>query len=268
MRENRSLAQQAIVFVNIEITASRWKELCNLIDFRGVFGEVRVHPDIGVLAGQLAGGCQLCRAGSQREAWRDGVTQATIVVPALDQLLAVAVPGDGIVTQPGRTVAVHQDLAGDESHVMRQRRFENRVRGMCMHGAEHQGRRRAVQQQLVDKSPRNLVELREMHVTVDETGHDQFAGQLGQFRVGTETGHQLCCFARSRHDAVVDEKHAVVEIFAGGWWGVFARIRKTVQYRGAKRLPHGIQSASSRTTSSSNRSSQLSPAPPRSRIRN
>ena len=114
-----------------------------------------------------------------------------------------------------RAIAIHQDLARYQAHVAGLGSFENRIGRMRMHSAKHQGRRRAIAQQFIDERVchftcmirvgefrlyrvgilvqpveqlrsvgTNDVELREMHMAVDEPGNNQFSGVVRDLDIG------------------------------------------------------------------------------------
>ena len=258
-----------------------------------------MNPDVGMLAGEPAGGSQLFGAGGQCKTRRDCIAEAPLVMPLLDQCLAITVRRLGIVAQLFGTVAVHQHFAGNQSHVTRRRRFKNRVCRMWMHGAKHQGCRSAIEQQLLDKGAGDLtsmvgigklrlggirvaiqpveqlltvraddIELRIMHVTVDEARHDQFVRVLRNEHIVTERLQQLTGIAERLDMAVCDDQQAIRKVLVGRRRRLFAGIFQAVHDRGAIGLTHGGQNASSTTVSLSVRSSQLGSLPPRSMTRN
>ena len=55
MREDSTLTQQAVVVVDIEVTATVGKLPGDLLDFFMILREVSVDPDVRVLGRQLAG---------------------------------------------------------------------------------------------------------------------------------------------------------------------------------------------------------------------
>ena len=98
---------------------------------------VQIH--IRVFAQQLAGQGQLLRGAGRREARGDGVMQAALTVPALDQCLAFAVAGFGGIGQIVWGVAVHHHLAGDQTQVQVLCGLKQGIHRLRVYAAEDQG---------------------------------------------------------------------------------------------------------------------------------
>ncbi len=212
--EDGAFAKQPELVVNIKIASAIRKQPCDLVYLIPVLGQMCVYPDVRIFARQFARGAQLLFARGECKARRDRIAEATAAVPALDECLAVLVRGGCIVLQRIGTVAVHKNLAGDKTHIARFGRFKYRISRMRVYGTEDQRRRSAVVQQFVNEDRRHLsriirvfetrldrvgitvqpvqqllsvgsnnVELRKVHVTVNESRHDELAGQFRQQHV-------------------------------------------------------------------------------------
>ena len=104
------------------------------------------------------------------------------------------------------------------------------------------------------------VELRKVHVAVDETGHDQLAPQILDSRMRRQGPEQAPGIAGLDDAATVEQQQAVVEVFPGVVASGLAGIREAMQDTSAYRL-HGAYTASSMTTSSSSCCSQFGRPP-------
>ena len=295
MREHCTLSQQAMLFVDVQVAAAVGKQPCDLVDLVHVLGQMRVNPDVGVLAGQSSRGCELLWRGGERKARRNRIAKTPFAMPALDQCLAVGVTRLRVVAQVLRAVAVHQNLARDQPHAFRVGGLENSVSRVRVHGAEYERRCRTVREQLVDEHAGDFtrvvrigefcfgrkgvpvepveqlraigaddIELRKMHMAVDKSGNDELASVVDDWRIGRQLTQQFRRIAGVDDVPLVDDQQAVFEIFVGRPVRLVARIGKAVQNRCAQRLHY---TASSITIRSSECVSQFASLPPRSTIR-
>src|SRR5690349_9027487 len=95
-----------------------------------------LHEYTGVLAPECAREFQLFRGAAARVPWGHGVETAPSPVPLVDQRLRLVVAEARGIGERGRCVAVHQDLAGDETEVVPFRLRKKRVDRTRMHRTE------------------------------------------------------------------------------------------------------------------------------------
>ena len=87
---------------------------------------------------------------------RDGVAEAALMVPALNELPGLPVALLRRFTQIVRSVAVHHHFTGEQTHIQPQGFGKQRIDRFGMQGTKHQRGGGAVAQQLVDKELRDL----------------------------------------------------------------------------------------------------------------
>ena len=128
MRVHRALAQQAHLLVHTQITARLGKQLGYPSNFIGVFRHMGLHPDAGVLRGQLSRAAQLRFAGGGGKPWRDGVAQAVHAMPTPNQRFGFiqALLG-AAVTQTIRAVAVLQHPSAQHAQLAFLRFLKERI---------------------------------------------------------------------------------------------------------------------------------------------
>ena len=209
MRQHRSLGQQPMTGVDIEVAASLGEQLGDPGHLGTVFGDMGLHVDAGMIGQQSTGHRQLRRAAGHRKARRHRISQPTDAMPASYQRAAIGLGLDHVVAQRLRRMPVHQHLAGDQAHASALRGLEQRHgtgqvdgrkdhrRGAAMgqQGVEEQ-RRRGLRESRVGvpglgrkgvalKPVQQLgapggdhVELRAVDMGVDETRHQQLAAAV------------------------------------------------------------------------------------------
>ena len=218
MREHRSFPHEPKMIVDIQITPAPGKLLGDQLYLVVVLRKVGVHVHIRVFAGEAARFCELPLTGSHRETRCNCVAQAALPMPLVDQLQAVLISGFHVVSETIRAVLVHQDLARYEAHVKARRLVEYCVHRLWMNGRKYQCRCSAVSQQLIDEEVgdlrrvfsvrelllgrirvfvqpveqlcavgRNNIDLREMHVAIDQAGNDQLVTMLHDIGTAVET---------------------------------------------------------------------------------
>ncbi len=258
-----------------------------------------MHPHVRILGGQSSCRLELRLARGQRETRRDRVAEPAPAVPALDEFLALFVAGGRAVAQLFGTIRIHEHFAGDQPHVLRGSRLEDRVGGVRVHGAEYQRRRRAVLEQLIDKDGSDFlcirlvgeshlsrkcvsmqpveqlfavgcdnVDLRIVHVAVNEPRHDQFARAVLDVRIAGQRPHEFAGLAEFSNQTVFDNQQPVLEPCYGFVVVLLAGIGKTVKDGTAKSRTHTRQGSSRSTLSSSACSSQFGRSPALSITRN
>ena len=204
VRQHRALVQQPGAVVDIEVAARLGEQLGHPGDLGAVLGHMRLHVEAGHLGHQPAGHRQLPGRAGRREAHRHRIGQPAALVPAADQVAAVALGARHVVAQAVGRVAVHQHLAGDQAHAAAVRAGQQRLGRADMHRREHHRAGAAVRQQRVEEQlgpgggHRRIgvahlgregvglqpveqlgavagddVELRAVHMGVDEAGHQQ-----------------------------------------------------------------------------------------------
>ena len=151
MAEQAAAAQEAEAIVHIRVVARARVERFHHRHLAGAFGQMSLHVDAGMRPIEIAGSLELRFRGGDGEARRHGIAQAAAAMPFLDQGLAVAGAGGGIVAHRVRCVTVHQGLAGDQRHRALLRRGEKRFRRNGMDRAIGRCRRGAVTEQAVEE---------------------------------------------------------------------------------------------------------------------
>ncbi len=172
---------------------------------------MRLHPEVRTLFIEPANHRELFGARGRRKSRRQGVAEPVPAVPALDEVAAIRFRARHIVAQIVRGVAVHQDLAAEHAQLARLRFLEERIDRLLMNGGIDGGRGGAVAQQRIQEQgsdPARMirvrksalgrkgvvvqpiqqlppiggddVDLRVMHVGVDEARHDQLAAMVIQ----------------------------------------------------------------------------------------
>ena len=149
MGVDRMRLEQAIVVVDIQVTAAARIELPDQGHFGRVFRHVAVHGHGREFARQGTGHRQLLLGGRGRKTRRDGVPQPAHALPALDEALAVIKGGLRRVAQEFRAIAVHHHLARDDAQPAPQSDAEQGIDRLRVHRAEHQGRGGAIAQQFI-----------------------------------------------------------------------------------------------------------------------
>jgi xanthine dehydrogenase small subunit len=158
-------------------------------------------------AAQAPGERELLARARRREADRHRIREARAAVPARDQRLHLALGGRDVVDEVGGRVAVHQHLAGDDAHAARLGGGEDRVDRGGVDGRKDDRRvvpcassasrkcaaaasawatsawprlgGKGVRRQPVEQfgaEARDDVDLRAVHVGVDEAGQDEATG--------------------------------------------------------------------------------------------
>src|SRR5215468_6549977 len=105
MRVDRTLAQQTIAVIHVEVAACLRKQLLHPRDFIEVLGNVRLDEGIRVVRGEPRDARQLCVRGSGSEARGDRVQQSIPTMPRLEQLACVTLTNLGGVAQILRAVS-------------------------------------------------------------------------------------------------------------------------------------------------------------------
>ena len=237
VRQHAARAQKPGGGVDIEVAACGGEQLAHPLHLGPVLGHMRLHVDARVRRAQRAGHRQLSRRAGGCEAHRHRISEPVDAVPARDQLDTVAFSLRRIVEQFGRRMAVHQHLAGDQPHAARLRGGEEKVDAVPVHGRKHHRAGGAVRQQRVEEAlgaalrmqrigqPRlgregvrvqpveqlgavagDHVELRAVHVRVDEAGQDQPAAVVVLHMVGRRRLRARLCAA----DATVLDQQPVI----------------------------------------------------------
>ena len=103
-----------------------------------------LHVDLRKLVPQLAGGIELVCGTRGRETRRDGVHQAVLAVPLLQQQLGIIVTALGGIQQVIRRVAVHHYLAGGNAQPQALRFLEEGVDRLRENRAVHAARGDAI----------------------------------------------------------------------------------------------------------------------------
>ncbi len=244
MREHRARSEQAETVIDVEIGARLGEQLLHPRDLVEILGEVGLHPEAGRLGIQAPDHRELLRAGGRREARRQRVAEPRLAVPALDEFAAVPLGARHVIAQIVRAVAVHQDLAADHAQIAPLGFLEEGVDRLLVHGRIDRGGGGAVAQQRVEEQPGDLapmlrigegalrregvvvepveqlpavggddVDLRVMHMGVDEARQDQLAAVVVQ-RVLRGARFQDVRRGPTRGDAAIDDlQAAVIEIF-------------------------------------------------------
>lgn len=158
-------------------------------------------------------------------------------MPALDQLEAIALGLHHVVAQAVGRMAIHQTLAGDDAHAAVRGGFEQRVDRSLVYRREHHRAGRAVREQRIEKSmrtrrrhlrvgigafgrervgvepveqlgaiARDHVELRAVHMRVDEARQNEPAAMIG---AGPRRIGVLFCGLRALDAAAFDEQPVV-----------------------------------------------------------
>ena len=198
--------KQAVARIHVEVAARLREQLGHPTQLVLVLGHVRLQVSARIGREQTAGQGQLRIAAGGGEAHGVGVGAAGAAVPALDELDAVALGAVQRVGEPRGGVAVHQAFAGDDAHAALLGGSEQGVgRGLVHRGEDHRGRR-AMGQQRVKETARangangrvgiaqlgrkgvslepvqqlgavagNHLQLRHVHMGVDEARHQQLA---------------------------------------------------------------------------------------------
>ena len=199
-----------------------------------------LHVGARVGLAQQAGHGQLHGRAGGRKAHGDGKGLAALVVPAVDQVDAIALGLGHVVAQAVGGVAVHQHLAGDQAHALCMGRLEQGVRTDFVHGGEHdraggamrpQGRQETLRAQVrhlgvgvalfggegVGVEPveqggakaGDHVELRTVHMGVDEAGHQQATPVVFLGDMLPAWGHSLGGRLHGVDAAVFDEDEVI-----------------------------------------------------------
>ena len=164
VREDAPRVQQADRGVDVEVAARFREQLVHPAHLGTVLGDVGLQVERGVGAAQPTGEGELLARARRREAHRHRVGEAAAAVPARDQVLHLALGGGDVVDQVGRGVAVHQHLAGDDTHAARLGGGEERIDRGGVHGREDDRRGRAVGEQRVEEVRRCRVGVRDVGV--------------------------------------------------------------------------------------------------------
>ena len=222
MRIHGTLAQQARAVVDIKVAAVLRKEFTHPGHLARVLRDMTLYVNIRVLARQAAAGFELAWGRSGGETRRDRIVQAVGAVPALDECLAFAVAGVRSIAQILRAVAIHHHLARDHAHAACLRRDKKRFGRLRMHRAEHQCGGGAVFDQAVQEKARcrvrvgavgelalfgkrealqpveqlramagDHIDLRVVHMGIDEARHDQMAAPVFDAHVRPEGRKQI-----------------------------------------------------------------------------
>ena len=76
---------------------------------------------------------------------------------------------------------------------------------------------------------RDDIELRAMHVTVNETGDDELAGQLGQLHIFGQSGQKARSITSLGDVAILDNQHTVLKVLISRCERSLTRIGKAMQ---------------------------------------
>ena len=227
MGQHRTLVQQSVPGIHIQVAARRREQLGDPRHLGPVLGDMGLHVDAGVISQQAAGHGQLRGRAGDGKARRHRIGIAAAAMPALDQRAAVGLGAWHVVAQVVGRVAVHQHLAGDHLHAALAGGGEQRVHTGHVHRGEHHRRGAAVGQQGVgEQRGRHLrhrgvgmagfgregvgvepiqqlgapagdhIHLRAMHMGVDEAGQQQAAAVVdlapvvARGRIGTVRLHR------------------------------------------------------------------------------
>ncbi|RMU55545.1 hypothetical protein ALP26_05387 [Pseudomonas savastanoi pv. glycinea] len=243
MGEHRALAEQVEVIVYIQVMLALGEQRLDPLDLLKVFADVGLHVQAGMLSKQLPSQAQLLRAAGRRESRGHCVAQTPFTMPALDQRLAVGIPGFWRINQIIRRIAVHHHLAGDHAQIECLSRIEKRLDRFFMHAAEHQRCGRTVAQQFLDEDVGHLrrmlgvgelafagegvgvepVEqlfavgtdhagLWQVDMGVDEARCDQCVRVFDQLDIAVEAIEQIVSIAHGNDFAVFDQQQAIGKI--------------------------------------------------------
>jgi len=182
VREDRARTHQPQPVVDRQVASRGGKQARDPRDLVAVLGQVRLDPDVGVRARQLARARELPRRAARREARRDRAAEPAAPVPASDQRFGVRQTAFGVVAHRVRRVAIHQALAGDHSDAAARGRFEQGLRGREMGAAPDHRRGHAVARELVEEDVglrRRVRRIREARL-----GGERVTLQPGQQPVG------------------------------------------------------------------------------------
>ena len=269
MRKHRARSEQAEAVIDIEVGARLGEQLLHPRDLVEIFGQVRLHPEAGRFRIQAPDHRELLGAGGRREARRQRVAQPRLAVPALDEIAAVPLGARHVIAQVVRAVAIHQDLAAHHAQVAPLSFLEEGVDRLLVHGRIDRRRGGAVPQQRVEEqlgdAPPMLrigegalrregvvvepveqlpaiggdhVDLRIMHMGIDEARQDQLAAVIVQ-RVLRGARFQDVRRGPNRGDAAIDDlEAAVIEIFPRSWVRLRAWVTQKMQDRAAKEGGH------------------------------
>lgn len=91
MAENRAPPDEAVMIVDIEKVLPLRKQAGDEGDLVAVLGDVSLQGQIGIFAPQRARGFQLRRRARSGPARRDGIEQAALAMPSIDQRLGLVV---------------------------------------------------------------------------------------------------------------------------------------------------------------------------------
>ena len=215
VRQHGALVQQTGAVVDVEIAARLGVQLGHPAYLGGGLGHVRLHVQAGVAAAQLARHRQLCGRAGDGKAHRHRIGRAALAVPAPDEVFAVLAGAFDIVAQAVGGMAVHQHLAGDDAHAALRGGGKKGLGRDLVYRREDHRRRRAMRQQRVEKTRCGVgrhgrvgvaqlggegvglqpvqqagapaadhVQLRAVHVGVDEARHQQAAAVVHTLPVG------------------------------------------------------------------------------------
>ena len=106
-----------------------------------------LDPHVRVFGCQFTGTAQLHIGATGGKTRRDGVAQAALAMPLLDERLGVDQTLLGVVTHTVGRVAVLQALAGDEAHAACLRLAEQGIDRFRVRGGKRERRRHSVAQQ-------------------------------------------------------------------------------------------------------------------------
>ena len=199
-----------------------------------------LHVGTGIGLAQQAGHGQLCRRAGGGKAHGDRKGLTALAVPAVDQVDAVALGLNHVVAQAIGGVAVHQHLAGDQAHAVCMGGLEQGLRTDFVHGGEHDGAGGAVRPQGRQEALGALagdirvgiallgregvgvepvqqggakagdhVQLRAVHMGVDEARHQQAAAMVLLRHGLPASGHRLVGRLHGVDAAIFDQDQVI-----------------------------------------------------------
>mmetsp|Transcript_21938 Transcript_21938/g.47359 ORF Transcript_21938/g.47359 Transcript_21938/m.47359 type:complete len:357 (-) Transcript_21938:582-1652(-) len=140
VRKDGPGAQQVVVVVDIQIVQPFRKEFLDKGHFLDIFRNVRLHVHGGIFLHEFAGQFQLFRRAGNGKPGRHGVELSTLLVPFLDQGLAIVVRRLRRVAQKIGRVAIHHDFTANHARVAGGAGFEKGLRRFLVHRRKHEGR--------------------------------------------------------------------------------------------------------------------------------
>ena len=139
--EHRAVAQQPGVLVGADVVAGLREQLFDERDLARALVHVAREQRGRVLVEQRPAGAEHLLGRGHAEARRDGVAQAAVAVPALDQLRAFGVGISGVTSSSGRRLRSETTRPDAIRRPLLVRGFEERVLGLREVAAEHERRR-------------------------------------------------------------------------------------------------------------------------------